>query len=63
MNFLLHLLQHITVYSKNTDTAFHFSMDPVLHIKPFFIPHSVFNAVVVFPNYSSFNTNSHAVNN
>ena len=62
MDFLLHLLQHITVYSKNTDTAFLFNY-PVLHIKPFFIPHSVFNTVVVFPNYSSFNTNSHAVNN
>lgn len=63
MNFLLHTLQRITVYSKKTDNTFHFDMDPVFHKRPSHIQLSVFKAVVVFPNYSSSNTSCHVVNN
>lgn len=63
MDFLLHTLQRITVYSKKTDTAFHFSMDPVFHKRSSYIQLSEFKVVVVFSNYSSSNTNSHVVNN
>lgn len=63
MNFLLHLLQRITVYSKKTDTIFHFNMDLVFHKRSSYIQLTEFKSVVLFSNYSSSNTNSHVVNN
>lgn len=63
MNFLLHTLQRITVYSKKTDTTFHFDMDPVFHKSPSHIQLLAFNAVVIFSNYSSSNSSRHVVNN